>query len=495
MGFSPEKAKLYTLILGDIYHHYGNQVTVGLFNQYMDEFGYRRTDSDSLQNIINMVKDLDDNSTLLNLYNQVKEGKLSFKEALGGNNPIDYTVTDDYGNETNFSDKQLDLINATKKQYLRQNGNIPWGKIKRQLKEKGLEFKVTPALLKLLEAREQDVHDTPKPLQNDSDSVVDSMFNDDIAKMGFHRRALQNTKRELSKWERDLNDVSIFRAQTLKAIPDALELDLDFPKPQIADKGNQMIVGLSDLHIGAKVDIPQVNQYSMEIAQARLDQYVQKIANFVSFYKPNKIYIEDLGDSIENVYMRKNDQSFSVEADLATQQAQAIKQIINFIVKVRSLGVPVEFTSIGGNHDRSNGNKKELVEGDSFATVLNTVIEQLAQDKEGLDVAQPDHIYRHVIYPNGSPIKLVHGDYDKLSDDNILAKLSLLDDVNYKALVGGHFHSANIRELMGGFVVQAGSLIGPTSYSENLKARSSVSQSILVVEPDGSIIPNIIKLD
>ena len=60
--------------------------------------------------------------------------------------------------------------------------------------------------------------------------------------------------------------------------------------------------------------------------------------------------------------------------------------------------------------------------------------------------------------------------------------------MHYNALVGGHFHSLAIRE-ESGLVIQSGSVIGPTSYSERLHFKASRSQVLLDVNEHGVITP------
>ena len=113
------------------------------------------------------------------------------------------------------------------------------------------------------------------------------------------------------------------------------------------------------------------------------------------------------------------------------------------------------------------------------------IVEQTDYD---IKVREPDKVTEDHISVNGSNIKFVHGDLQNISKPETIAIASQFDNVRYDALVGGHFHSLSVHE-ESGLVIQSGSLIGPTSYSERLHYRASRSQVMLDVSSDGEITP------
>jgi len=298
-------------------------------------------------------------------------------------------------------------------------------------------------------------------------------------------------RREFNKSRRDYADMELFKRDVKRSLKDGIsvvpsELDNCVPRPTTG--GNVLIVSLSDVHIGAKVDVDGY-EYNESIAKDELSKYASKIVQYAGFSNPGAIYIENLGDSIEGAYMRYN-QSYEISLKLSEQINTAIKLVSEFIINIASnTGVPVIYSGILGNHDRANGNKKDNLPDDGFSTVLNEAIKMIVeQTPYDISVKEPDKVTEDHISVNGANIKFVHGDLQNISKPETIAIASQFDNIRYSALVGGHFHSLSVHE-ESGLVIQSGSLIGPTSYSERLHYRASRSQVMLDVSNDGEITP------
>lgn len=91
-----------------------------------------------------------------------------------------------------------------------------------------------------------------------------------------------------------------------------------------------MIVGLSDLHIGALVDT-NVNQYNFNIALERLSVYASKIIREANMNNITDLHVVNLGDVIEHSSMRFN-QGYNVEFLFSDQIVRASDLIIKFLM-------------------------------------------------------------------------------------------------------------------------------------------------------------------
>lgn len=403
------------------------------------------------------------------------------------------TYTDNKGKTHEIDDVGLYRAAKYKKELQRDNGRANWGKVARLLRQDGYDAKQCEGfrqLVKRYQYKTGTINSVERQRSNELDHKRDAISKE-IDDMLLEKRELQVMRREFNKSRRDYADMELFKRDVKRSLKGGItvtpnELDSSTPKSYGGD--NVLIVSLSDVHIGAKVDVDGY-EYDESIAKEELAKYANKIIQYVGFSNPGAIYIENLGDSIEGAYMRYN-QSYEISLKLSEQINTAIKLISEFIINIASnTGIPVIYSGILGNHDRANGNKKDNLPDDGFSTVLNEAIKMIVEQTDyDIKVKEPDKVTEDHISVNGSNIKFVHGDLQNIAKPETIAISSQFDNIRYDALVGGHFHSLSVHE-ESGLVIQSGSLIGPTSYSERLHYRASRSQVMLDVSNDGTITP------
>ena len=403
------------------------------------------------------------------------------------------TYTDNKGKTHEIDDVGLYRAAKYKKELQRDNGRANWGKVARLLRQDGYDAKQCEGfrqLVKRYQYKTGTINSVEKQHSNELDHKRDALSKE-IDEMLLEKRELQLMRREFNKSRRDYADMELFKRDVKRSLKGGISVvpsELDNCVPLPPTNGNVLIVSLSDIHIGAKVDVDGY-EYNESIAKDELSKYASKIVQYVGFSNPGAIYIENLGDSIEGAYMRYN-QSYEISLKLSEQINTAIKLVSEFIINIASnTGVPVIYSGILGNHDRANGNKKDNLPDDGFSTVLNEAIKMIVeQTPYDISVKEPDKVTEDHISVNGANIKFVHGDLQNISKPETIAIASQFDNIRYNALVGGHFHSLSVHE-ESGLVIQSGSLIGPTSYSERLHYRASRSQVMLDVSNDGEITP------
>lgn len=403
------------------------------------------------------------------------------------------TYTDNKGKTHEIDDVGLEKAAKYKTELQRDNGRANWGKVSRLLRQDGYDAKQCEGfrqLIKRYQYKTGTINSVEQQRSNELDHKRDALSKE-IDEMLLEKRELQVMRREFNKSRRDYADMELFKRDVKRSLKDGITVipnELDSGTPKSYGGGNVLIVSLSDVHIGAKVDVDGY-EYDESIAKEELAKYADKIIHYASFSNPGTIYIENLGDSIEGAYMRYN-QSYEISLKLSDQINTAIRLISEFIINIASsTGIPVIYSGILGNHDRANGNKKDNLPDDGFSTVLNEAIKMIVEQTDyDIKVKEPDKVTEDHISVNGANIKFVHGDLQNIAKPETIAISSQFDNIRYDALVGGHFHSLSVHE-ESGLVIQSGSLIGPTSYSERLHYRASRSQVMLDVSNDGTITP------
>lgn len=261
-------------------------------------------------------------------------------------------------------------------------------------------------------------------------------------------------------------------------LPKALNVDA-------SDK--EMIMALSDWHIGARVDHVNGNDYNIDIAKQRLSAYLEQAHMEALINKPSKIYLYHGGDFIEGIDMRKVNQSFDAEVDATTQIAVATRMMIDAVKEVASWGVPMTVALVGGNHDRYTSNKKDAIYNDNIAyNVIDTLL--LVKDygifPDYVDIIDNrDDIYRVETTVAGKNVMLIHGDTLPSNDKPKIPML--IKDHPIDLVIYGHYHSSRfIQENGSGFSIMVGSLMGNNTYSKQLLLPDSkASQLVMLVTP------------
>jgi len=394
------------------------------------------------------------------------------------------------GERHEIDDVGLRLAVKIKTEMQKDTGRAAWGRLVKMMKDEGYDVVQTESfrlLVKNFKARVIDPED-------DTEITSVSELNKQIGELAIEKRDLQNIRRDMGKVRREMTDGAIFNRELIDAVRDGITINVVKGVKDIEHElTNQTLIAvLSDVHIGALVKF-NGNKYDTFVAHELIEEYAEIILDRVNKEHPSEVILVGLGDYVEQIAMRPN-QLWTVDSDFGTQQSNAIKFVSEFISRIAyGATVPVKTTFIGGNHDRFNGNKKDNIYGDTFSTTLSEVMKIVAEQVPNLTVVDPDTPLRTHLNVNGAKIKFVHGDIDKIADKGILGKVSQFDGRIYDAIVGGHLHSASIRE-DSGWIIQSGSIIGSNEYSDSLGVSSERSQVILMVDGFGNITPSIIKL-
>ncbi|AIS73924.1 DNA polymerase [Lactobacillus phage Ldl1] len=331
-----------------------------------------------------------------------------------------------------------------------------------------------------------------------------------LGELSQAKRELQNERREFNKLKRELLDESLFRKELEKGMREAINnfeanwyihqqngfndsegLKVVKNKQNSDDNNDALVVSLSDWHIGCKFKT-NYNEFNFDIVTSLVTEYLNKIEELIDGLGIKNVLLLNLGDTIEHVYMRNFSQSFEAEFDFSTQQAKAIELVSRFI-KQLCLDYPqiqFAYSAVSGNHDRMNSNKKEVIYGDSFQTILNLFLKNLPL--KNFEVIEQDSPVKGSINFNGVNIAFEHGDKLNLNNRNILATVSQRDGKIYDALLVGHLHHYQVIENNGLFVM-SGSLKGKDTYSESLNLKADRSQACLLIR-NKKITPLMIRL-
>ena len=305
-------------------------------------------------------------------------------------------------------------------------------------------------------------------------------------------------KKQISK---DRQDINKFRNEFVKSVSIAEELaevqraegfKVDVPEycsvEQDSFGGYAMILHITDWHIGYIIDNCKGNYYNYAIANERVNTLIDAVNKFCAIYSIKRIYVINTGDMIEHVSMRKNQSQFT-EMNQAEQVNAAIKLIFRLLVQI-SKDRNVEYDSVYGNHDRSNGDKTANLDGDNAETIIREQLENLVTIGEikNIYVVNRRHTDKEIIKEiNGVMIKAKHGE-GCIKDDRAQLKADIsMDEEFYDILLKGHEHNFRcVSENRGRYIVSTGCVSGWNSYSQNFGCATNASQTIIILG-DGEV--------
>lgn len=411
-----------------------------------------------------------------------------------------YTYVDERDITHKITPEGLDKAIDYKLELQKENGRANWNLICSWLKKDGFDAKKCESFRHLVSDYQRNIGRLPKQLSKKQlNNIGTSQIDKEIGLYYLSKRDEQNNRRESAKIRRKLADNRLVEKEVEETIDRALR-GVNFnininseEKPTPVGNGGAMLIGISDWHIGSRFKGADYS-FNYDILKRAVKEYLGRIKARISEQEPDEIYVASLGDLIENLYMRNQDQAFESEFDLATQQTLAIELISEFLTAICSYTkAPVKYTGIAGNHDRSNGNYRNNIYGDSFNKVLGAVVKLLSKSVHNLDYIEPDSTYRTHLTINGVNIKLIHGDIDNIHDASIIAKIGQKDNRLYQVLMVGHEHHYEVKEQNGLFYM-IGSMKGADSYSDKLSLRSGRSQGFLWIAKDGKVTPEIVPL-
>lgn len=307
-----------------------------------------------------------------------------------------------------------------------------------------------------------------------------------VGEVAYEKRENQHVLKQLNSVKREVIDFALVAEQIGQALAekDFSEFKIDI-EPKIVKDGKRLIVCLTDLHIGALVDT-DANKYNLAIAKQRLMKYANKVIQKAEYNNITQIDIINLGDVIEHSNMRYG-QAFSAEFTYSEQIVESADLMIKFILSIASKGYHTTYAGFAGNHDRVNDKDKNIT-GDHAVKPINKIVKTFIENSNysNIEYIQAKEYSHAMLDVNGVNFKFVHGDLDSFKDENLVAKHSAMDGVQYDAVIMGHYHHFRQLEVgMGKMTIMFGSLKGSDDYSEKLRRLSQASQGMLIVDEDG----------
>lgn len=251
-------------------------------------------------------------------------------------------------------------------------------------------------------------------------------------------------------------------------------------KPGMGDP--EMIVILSDLHIGLKFSGIDGNAYSVEIAEERMRAYAAKVRALAAEQGIASVRVALLGDLV----------SGNIHKPIAvTNQEHVIDQVMiaselvtDFMYAMCESFQDVELHSVSGNHSRIDL-KDEALPDDRLDRIVPWFVQNALSHCENLMVKDPLNPTLDIMDVHGREYYLVHGDYDGF-DVSGVARLAMVTGRMPYAVLYAHRHYPTVTKPSGVWMVQSGSLCGSgDDYTTEKRLISPACQMVLIAGDKG----------
>ena len=295
-------------------------------------------------------------------------------------------------------------------------------------------------------------------------------------KLFDERVAMNKTLRETARVEEDLSKLENLIKENGK---------FAFPKVpfQTTISDNDMVICLSDFHLGMNTN-GYFGSYNSEIAEKRLQTYLQKIREIKDVNRSQNAYVFILGD-ILNGEIHFTTQLENREN--VTEQIQKSAELISaFVYELSKIFNNVLVNGVAGNHSRTSY-KDQCLRGNRLDNLIPWYMKAKLSHITNI-VFIDDNNYDPTIgcvSIRGNKYLLVHGDYDRFNESGV-SKLVMMLGYKPTAIFYGHLHRCSFDDICGVNIVRSGSFCGTTDdYTVSKRILGSPQQTVCIVDSDG----------
>lgn len=326
-----------------------------------------------------------------------------------------------------------------------------------------------------------------KMLSANRSKFVDS--NEQLEEIQVQKRELERKKiqfrDERNAWQKQ-NYTDARVEEKLNKLEDELtslgRTNFDTHNTLSIDSDNDMLIILSDLHIGQTFD-SIFGKYNTDIAKNRLDQLLNEVLSIRELHNSRKCYVSLQGDLISG-NIHKSIQVTNRE-NVIEQIKIATELISSFCYELSLHFENVFLSNVSGNHTRMD-RKDDAIHDERLDDIIGWAVELSLKHIDNFHV-----LHRNIdtgiadISIRGKSYIAVHGDYDGFNKSGVQNLCLALGFVPY-AITYGHLHVCSVDETNGVKMIRGGSLAGcGDSYTIEKRLTGKPSQMVCICTEKG----------
>lgn len=324
------------------------------------------------------------------------------------------------------------------------------------------------------------------------ESGVFNKFSEDeyINKLNASKREAEREKVKLRDERRAWNKLNYADARAedmLDKLSDSLVSigKVQFPNHQINTftSDNDMVVLLSDLHIGATFD-SVFGKFDTDIARERIDKLLSDVINLQRLHNSKNCYVLSLGDQISGI-IHKTIQVTNRE-NVVEQIKIATEIISNFCYALSFHFENVTVISVSGNHSRLTSNKDNAIHDDRMDDIISWAVGLILNDVDNIKVVDDNIDTSIAVFEiRGKTYVATHGDYDGFNRGDTQKLVSMIRKFP-EAWFTGHMHTIAVDEVNEIKMIRGGSLAGSgDDYTIEKRLTGKPSQLVCVLDDNG----------
>ena len=258
--------------------------------------------------------------------------------------------------------------------------------------------------------------------------------------------------------------------EKILSIPDQININ---------NEEKKAILCIGDWHYGLEVDL-FYNTYNTEIAIERITNLVNSVILKIKEHNIDDLYVINLGDMISgriHLPLRINNRIDTV------QQTIEISEILSEFLTILSQYTHVNYVSVSDNHSRVEPNKKESLNTESFARIIDWFLQERLANNKNIDFIENTFSEDFAVFSVFNHcIVAIHGDKDP--QRGIVDRLNSYMQGHIDLLISAHRHHFTADENNFTEFYCNGSLIGQDQYSADLRLNSKPSQLLFICTPE-----------
>lgn len=246
---------------------------------------------------------------------------------------------------------------------------------------------------------------------------------------------------------------------------------------------NDMVVLLSDLHIGATFD-NRFGRYNTDIAVERMSELLSNVLELQRMHNSENCYVLSLGDQISGI-IHKTIQVTNRE-NVIEQIKLATELIANFCYKLSQHFNNVNLISVSGNHSRLTHNKDNAMHDDRLDDLISWAVGLSLYNVENFHVIENDIDTSIALFNiRGKSYVATHGDYDGFTKGDVQKLIATIREFP-EAWFTGHLHTIAVDEVNEIKMIRGGSLAGSgDDYTVEKRLTGKASQLVCVIDDNG----------
>lgn len=246
---------------------------------------------------------------------------------------------------------------------------------------------------------------------------------------------------------------------------------------------NDMIVLLSDLHIGATFN-SKFGKFDTDVAKERMTELLNSVIELQKMHNSENCYVLSLGDQISGI-IHKTIQVTNRE-NVVEQVKIATELISNFCYALSQQFNTVNLISVSGNHSRLTTNKDNAMHDDRLDDLISWAVGLSLYNVENFHVVENDIDTSIAMFDiRGKTYVATHGDYDGFNKGDTQKLVSMIRKFP-EAWFTGHMHTIAVDEVNEIKMIRGGSLAGSgDDYTVEKRLSGKASQLVCIVDDNG----------